>query len=149
MPGRGQATTPVYNVAGLAGAWRRGTAGLQGGTMTVADAELLIRYEGPGADDSLLGATQANFFVQRVGHAAEEVAVLVNRPAAAHVAATFGQADTPETRAQIARVLGRLWITRRYARMGRLEPILMVSRATLDEDPGLVSALQEAVNAAS
>jgi len=114
--------------------------------MTVADVELVIRYEGPGVDDSLQAATQANFLVLRYGHAAVEVAVLVNHPAAAYVASTFGQGDDPETRAEVARILGRIWIARRHARVGRLEPILIVSRATFDEDPGLMEAIRQAVN---
>lgn len=137
----------MYNTSNPFGADGPGKADDGGVSMTVADPELTIRYEGPGVDDSLQAATQANFLVRRAGHAAVEVAVLVNHPAAAHVASAFGQSDDAETRAQVARVLGRIWIARRYARVGRLEPILMVSRATFDEDPGLIEAVSRAVNA--
>ena len=115
--------------------------------MTVADAELVVAYEGPGSDDSLVGASQANFLVTRAGRARTESAVFVNRPAASYVLAELGWEESPESRAAVAKLVGQVLLPRRAARVGRVEPLLMVSRATFDEDPALIEAVRSAAHA--
>jgi len=114
--------------------------------MTTAAADnIQIRYEGPGTGTELLGMTQANFLVLNPRHAAKELAVMINDNAMAYLVEQLGGANDSEFRDGAARVAGRVWIGRHVPRVGRLEPVLVVSRATFDEDPGFLAAVKAAV----
>ena len=114
--------------------------------MTATNEELSVRYEGPGVGGEIWGGTQANFLVVRTGHSATEVAVMLNDNAAAFLAVELGQELTPAFRKDAARVAGRAWIVRRFARIHYLEPSLVISRATFTEDPGLLADLKSAAS---
>ncbi|MGH2627531.1 MAG: hypothetical protein ACRDHY_12880, partial [Anaerolineales bacterium] len=117
-----------------------------GGAMMAqaSGTDLTIRYEGVGSGaHEIWGGTQANFIVRGAGMAgAREVAVMLNDPAAAFLAETLGAENTEEFRADAAHVVGEAVIRDRYARIGRVESLITVSRATLDVNPGLVGALR-------
>lgn len=112
---------------------------------TMTEDEVQIRYEGPGAGTEFIAMTQANFLVLHRGHAAKELAVLINDVAMAYLAEQLGNENDLPFRDSAARVAGRIWIERHVPTMGRLEPVLIVSRATFDEDPGLLGAIKVAV----
>ena len=112
---------------------------------TMTEDGVQIRYEGPGAGTEFIAMTQANFLVLHPGHAAKELAVMINDVAMAYLAEQLGSADDEAFRGSAARVAGRIWIERQVPRIGRLEPVLIVSRATFDEDPGLLGAIKAAV----
>ncbi len=113
--------------------------------MTTAMPEVTIRYEGPGVGTELLAMTQANFLVARPGHAAKELAVMINDAAMEFLVEQLGGTNDRHFRDSAARVAGRIWIERHVPRVGRLEPLLVVSRATFDEDPGFADAIKAAV----
>lgn len=110
-----------------------------------ADApELVVRYEGVGSGaDEIWGGTQANFLAFG-GHlpAGKEVAVMLNDPAAAMLAETLGIENTPEFRAEAARRVGEAAIRGLHDRTRHLDPVITVSRATLETYPDLVNALR-------
>ena len=112
---------------------------------TMTENEIQVRYEGPGAGTEFIAMTQANFLVLHPGHAAKELAVMINDVAMVYLAEQLGSADDESFRNSAARVVGRIWIERHVRHMGRLEPVLIVSRATFDEDPGLLGVIKAAV----
>lgn len=114
--------------------------------MAIAAADdIQIRYEGPGVGAELLGMTQANFLALNPGHAAKELAVMINDNAMAYLVEQLGGTNDTQFRDGAARVAGRIWIARHVPRVGRLEPVLIVSRATFDEDEGFLPAVKAAV----
>ncbi|MBI5946509.1 MAG: hypothetical protein HY875_00030 [Chloroflexi bacterium] len=113
---------------------------------TSSEPALQVQYEGGGVGTELWGMTQANFLVHVPNDASREVAVMVNDAAAAFLASRYGQDDTPEFRKNLARVVGRLWIEALHAEHGRIStPVLVISRATFDEQPGLLAEVDRAV----
>ena len=108
--------------------------------------DIQIRYEGPGTGAELLGMTQANFLVLHRGHAAKELAVMINDNAMTYLIEQLGGTNDVVFRNGAARVAGRIWIGRHVPRVGRLEPVLIVSRATFDEDAGFLPAIKAAVD---
>lgn len=113
--------------------------------MHAAEGEIAIQYEGPGVAQEIWGATQANFVVLRPHHAAKEVAVMLNDKAVQRLAREFGVADTPEFREGAARFAGRAAIQRLWDRRGRLDSAIVVSAATLDEDPTILEELRHVI----
>jgi hypothetical protein len=111
----------------------------------MTEDEVQIRYEGPGTGTEFIAMTQANFLVLHRGHAAKELAVMFNDVAMAYLAEQLSSTNDMSFRNSAARVAGRIWIERHVPRMGRIEPVLIVSRATFDEDPGLLGAIKAAV----
>lgn len=109
--------------------------------MTV-DIGLTIQFEGftPGAD--VLGATQANFSVDRPGAHAKELSVLLNNPAAALLAEALGRDNTPEFRELAARIAGEAWVRHLITAGHRPESIIFLSRATLDGAPEFVESIK-------
>ncbi|MEZ4481292.1 MAG: hypothetical protein R3B97_09075 [Dehalococcoidia bacterium] len=79
--------------------------------MTV-ETDLTIEFQRftPGAD--LLGATQANFSIDRPGIHAKELSILLNNPAAAYIAEIVGRENTPAFREEAARIAGKAWLRR-------------------------------------
>ena len=114
--------------------------------MTILTSDdVQIRYEGPGTATEFIAMTQANFLVLHPGHAAKELAVMFNDTSMAYLAEQLGATNDIEFRNNAARVAGRIWIERRVPQIGRIEPVLVVSRATFDEEEGLLSAIKAAV----
>ncbi|MGH2611176.1 MAG: hypothetical protein ACRDHF_19010 [Tepidiformaceae bacterium] len=112
-------------------------------TQTV-EGGLTVQYEGIGSGaHEIWGGTQANFMV-RGGMMAggREVAVMLNDPAAAFLAEAVGAENTDDFRHEAAAKVGAAAIRERYERIGRVESIVTVSRATLEEHPALVEALR-------
>ncbi|MGD9934921.1 MAG: hypothetical protein AB7T37_14565 [Dehalococcoidia bacterium] len=109
--------------------------------MTV-DTDLTIDFEGftPGAD--VLGATQANFSVDRPGIHAKELSVLLNNPAAAYLAEALGRENTTAFREEAARIAGGAWVRRLLDAGHRPESIIFLSRATLAGAPDFVESLK-------
>ena len=79
------------------------------------------------------------------GHAAKELAVMINDNAMTYLVEQLGGTNDTQFRDGAARVAGRIWIARHVPRVGRLEPVLIVSRATFDEDEGFLPAVKAAV----
>lgn len=114
--------------------------------MTTATPDLIsIRYEGPGTGTEILAMTQANFLVLNPGHAAKELAVMFNDASMDYLLHELGGENDGTFRDGAARVAGRIWIERHVPRVGRIEPQLIVSRATFDEDPGFLPAIKAVV----
>ncbi|MGI8925130.1 MAG: hypothetical protein ACR2HN_00620 [Tepidiformaceae bacterium] len=113
---------------------------------STASEELRIQYQGHGATASdIWGMTQANFLVHFPGAASKEVAVMVNDAAAGFLAARYAQENTLDFRQSLARVVGRLWIEGYHRQFGHAGSVLTISRATFDEQPGLLAAVDGAV----
>lgn len=99
-----------------------------------------IVYEGPGVDEDIFAAAQANFMVRRPAVPSTEVAVFVNHRATALLAEALSREDSVEFRAEMARVVGKAWMEIRYQQFGRFETVLVVSQATIEGNPELVDA---------
>lgn len=112
---------------------------------TPSPAELRIQYEGAGAGTEIWGMTQANYLVAVPGGAAREVAVMVNDAAGAFLAERYQQENSPEFRKDLSRVVGRLWIEAFHEHHGHVGPLLVISRATFGEQPGLLAEIDRAV----
>ncbi len=106
------------------------------------EQELTIDFQGFAEGAEVLGATQANFLVDRPHHPAKELSVLLNDPAAAQLAVLLGQEDSPEFRRQATRQAGRLWTELRLKTGAPLESISFISKATLANHPELVEAMR-------
>lgn len=105
-----------------------------------AERPLTIRYQGPGRGTELLGAVQANFFVDDFDR---EYAVLVNEPALQYAAAELGVELTDAWRECATAVIGEL-VIRDHAATGKLEAIAFLGRSVFDEHPGLLEHLKRA-----
>lgn len=116
---------------------------------TILESDLVISYEGAGDVTELMGGTQANFLVRRAGHAAKEVAVILNLQASAALAKELDAEDNDHFRENAARIVGRLAIEYAFERFNRLDSILFVSSASLKEDPRLVEETKRLVAAAA
>ncbi|MEX0784920.1 MAG: hypothetical protein WD557_19980 [Dehalococcoidia bacterium] len=108
------------------------------------ETELLVRYEGTGSGaHEIWGGTQANFLVAANGWpGAREVAVMLNDPAAALLAESAGAENTDEFRAEAANRVGEAVIRERHRRLGHVDAVVTVSRATLEEHPELLEAVK-------
>jgi len=109
--------------------------------MTV-DTELTIEFERftPGAD--LLGATQANFSIDRPGIHAKELSILLNNPAAAYIAEIVGRENTPAFREEAAIIAGKAWLRRLLDAGQHPDSIIFLSRSALDGAPDFVETLK-------
>jgi hypothetical protein len=94
----------------------------------------------PGAE--ILGATQANFAVDRPTTHAKELSVLLNAPAAAYLAEALGREDTPEFREDAAREAGLAWIAHCLAHGHHLDSVTFLSRPLLESTPSILEALR-------
>ena len=103
---------------------------------------LVIEFQGFAEGAEMLGGIQANFSIDREHHAAKEVSVLLNDPAAAKLASLLGGEDTPEFRHEAAREVGRLWVESRLAARAELESITVISAATLGQHPELIEGMR-------
>jgi hypothetical protein len=105
-------------------------------------AELTIGYEGAGSGaHEIWGGTQANFLVAGgPWPGAREIAVMLNDPAAAMLAEGVGAENTDEFRAEAARRVGEAALRERFGRLGTIDSVVVISRATLEERPELMEA---------
>jgi hypothetical protein len=106
--------------------------------------ELTIRYEGIGSGaHEIFGATQANFLVAGgPWPGAREIAVMLNDPAAGMLAEVSGAENTDEFRVEAARKVGEAAIRERFRRLGSVDSVIVVSRATLEAQPELVDPVR-------
>lgn len=107
--------------------------------------DIAIQYEGPGVATELWGGTQANFLVTRHPHPAREVAVLLNDVAARYLATELGVEDTEAFREGAARVAGRIAIRKLWESKRRFDSIIVISRATFEEDPAFLQELRQLI----
>lgn len=115
-------------------------------TATISTAsDLEISYEGPGEFAELVGGDQGNFLVRRAGYAAREVAVVLNHQASAALAAELGQENTEEFRLGLVRIIGRTAIEQLYLKSNRIDGIMVISAASLREEPALAAAARAAL----
>jgi hypothetical protein len=117
--------------------------------VNTAEPEITVRYEGTGVGTEIWGMTQANFLVGRKGRAGQEVAVMLSNPAAEVLAAAVGRPDTPELRRELARHVGSIWTEKIFARHGRVDPTVTISRGTLEEHPELLAGVRALVGSTS
>lgn len=96
---------------------------------------LNIRYEGPGFGTELLGAVQANFFLDAFDR---EVAVLVNIPALQFLAGELGVEADDAWNERAAAVIGEAVVRDQHAEGGRIEALTFVGKSVFDEIPGLL-----------
>ncbi len=108
------------------------------------ERELIIRYEGTGSGaHEIYGGTQANFLVGGgPWPGAREIAVMLNDPAAAMLAEAAGAENTDGFRAEAARKVGVAAVRERFQRLGSVDSVVVVSRATLEEHPELIEAVR-------
>ncbi len=116
-------------------------------TEALDQAELLC--EGPASADELTGAVQVDFLVRRHMGPGTEIAVLMNGPALDFLAETLKKERTPDLEEAAVRATGRVWVEMRHDSQGRYEPILMISRATLEAHPELVDVVRSGLNTRS
>lgn len=109
------------------------------------ERDLTVSYEGIGSGaHEIWGATQANFLVAGgPWPGGKEVAVMLNDPAAAMLAEALGVENSEDFRANAARVVGEAAIRERHQRLGSVDSLVTVSRATLESHPELIDALRE------
>ncbi len=102
---------------------------------TLVDPPLNVSYEGPGNGTELLGAVQANFFIDRYDR---EVAVLVNTPALEFLAAELGVEADDAWNERAAAVVGEAVVRDQYTEGGRIEALTFVGKSVFVEIPGLL-----------
>ena len=107
--------------------------------MSAALETTTIRYLGPGEGGELWGGTQAGFILDWPGRPAREVAILLQDAAAAVLAQAASADGDAEFRAAAARAVGRAWLEAQVERQGRVDPVIVISAATLTERPELVA----------
>jgi hypothetical protein len=108
------------------------------------ETEIVIRYTGAGSGaHEIWGGTQANFLVATPGWpGAREVAVMLNDPAAALLAESAGVENSDEFRHEAATRVGEAAIRERFLRLGRVDAVVTVSQATLEDHPELIDAMR-------
>lgn len=116
-------------------------------TETLDQVELVC--EGASAADELTGSVQVDFLVRRHMGPGTEIAVLMNGPALDLLAEALKTGRTPEFDQAAVREAGRLWVEMRHSAQGRYEPILMISRSTLESHPELIDAVRSGARARS
>jgi len=104
-----------------------------------------VRFEGFSIGTEIWGSTQANFLVRLPGRNAREAAVLLNDPTAALLAEATGNTDSPEFRQRAARIAGELTLQEAVERRGEVDAVIMLSRAYLEQRPGLFGQVQAAL----
>jgi hypothetical protein len=112
---------------------------------SATESDLMVRYEGGGTGTELWGSTQANFLVGVARQHAREIGVLVNVAGTAYLAGLAGRDDTPEFRAEVARVVGSLWIRHLVEERRRIDAVIMLSRAVLESEPEFVAGAAAAL----
>jgi hypothetical protein len=110
--------------------------------MVPALDDVTIEFLGLATGGEILGATQADFVVDRPHAHAKEVSVLLNGPAAAFLAEYLGEEDTEEFRRRAAERVGAAWIRRAIERNHHVDSINFLSRARLESDPEFLSSLK-------
>lgn len=103
---------------------------------------LNVRYEGPGIGTELLGAVQANFFLDAFDR---EVAVLVNIPALEFLAAEMGVTADDAWNERAAAAIGDAVVRDQYEQHGRIEALTFVGKSVFDEIPGLLEHVKRAL----
>jgi hypothetical protein len=101
----------------------------------LVDPPLNISYEGPGSGTELLGAVQANFFIDQSDR---EVAVLVNTPALEFLAGEMGVQADDAWNERAAAVIGEAVVRDQHTEGGRIEALTFVGKSVFDEIPGLL-----------
>jgi len=110
---------------------------------SAAEAQVTVRYEGGSPQNELWGGTQANFVVTAPGQHQREVAVLLPEAVATYLAEAVGREDRPEFHMAAAREAGQCYLERLLRSGKHIAPFLMLSRAVLDADPGLLAELKD------
>ena len=116
--------------------------------MTIA-TDSHVRFEGIADGSDLLGATQANFAVQRKGQNTKETSILLNDRAATYLAGVLGTEDTIAFRESAARHLGQLWVETLVERGRHLDSIYFLAKSSLEAEPAIVAHLKELVQHAT
>ena len=101
---------------------------------TVKPGEVFFQGVGAAAGAEIVGGTLASFLIHRPGEHAREVGVVLNDPAAAHLAGLAGEEDTPSVRERLAAIAGQLWIERQLAGGYHVEAATVLSKARLDPE---------------
>lgn len=109
-----------------------------------ADTVQEVRFESFGEGTELWGGVQANFAIIRPPHSAREVAVILNTPAAQHLASMNGREDTPEFRREATRLIGAAYLRKLLEAGAQPEAVAVLSRVSLERDPSLAAAVSGA-----
>ena len=113
---------------------------------TVIEDSPQVRFEGYSPGTEIWGSTQANFLVQLPGRHAREVAVLLNVPAGAALAAAAGREDNAEFREEAARAVGEAVLEDVVGRGVSFDSIITVSEWFLAEHPGIFERSKAALS---
>ena len=107
-----------------------------------------VRFLGFAAGSEIFGAVQADFDVRRVGLAAKELSVLLNKPTAAFLAEQLGIENTPEFQQEAARDVGTAWVRFCVERGQHLDSVTVLSRSMLEGQPEFMASLRGKAGAA-
>ncbi len=110
---------------------------------SAAEEQITVSYEGSSSQNELWGGTQANFVVTAPGQHQREVAVLLPEAVATYLAAATGRQDSPESHLAIAREGGQCYLECLLRNGKHVAPFLMLARAELNADPGLLTAVTD------
>ena len=113
---------------------------------TAEPMEVIFQGVGTTAGAEIVGGTLASFLVRGRDHA-KEVGVVLNDPAAEHLAGLLGEEDTPALRERLAAIAGQLWIERQIAAGRHVEAATVLAKARLD--PELAAKVVAAAKAAA
>jgi len=113
----------------------------------VSEQAVTVRYEGGNAQTELWGGAQANFVVSGDGEHQHEVAVLLPEAVASYLAQTLGRDDSAEFHMVAAREAGAAYLESLLKAGKHIAPFLMLARAELDGDAGLLATVKARLHA--
>lgn len=115
--------------------------------VAMSEPEVSLYYQGPGYATEIWGTTQANFLIEIPGRNDREVAVDMGDPVATFLSEKTGLENTPEFRADAARLVGGLRLRQLVAQGEVIDAIVTVSVDLLERDPELLAAAILELNA--
>jgi hypothetical protein len=111
----------------------------------VEESRGVARFQSIGTGTEIWGATQANYIVKLPGSNAKEVAILLNSPAAANLAAAVGKEDSEEFREAAVRAAGEAILSDVIDSGRPLESVVVASNAYFEARPELLEKIRAAL----